>query len=77
MNDIMKNYLEYRIITAKYLFKRFMDRCIRHIVWNLPRSIVYWSFIRVMSHATTGKFSNTDVMSLTALEVMKRWDDGN
>jgi hypothetical protein len=34
---------------------------------------VAWCFSRVVGVATTGKYSNTIVPELTALEALKRW----
>lgn len=46
-------------------------------VWALPRWLVYWCAIRVIAHATQGKYGNTIVPELTAMDALKRWDAGN
>jgi hypothetical protein len=39
----------------------------------LPRKLVYWAAIRLMTNATTGKYSNQVVPELTCLDALKRW----
>lgn len=41
---------------------------------KLPRSIVYFSTIRLFAHATTGKWSSQIVSDLTVLEALNRWE---
>jgi hypothetical protein len=43
----------------------------------MPRGLVYWCAIRLMAHATVGRYSNQVVPELTALEALKRWDDND
>lgn len=45
------------------------------IAWRLPRSIVYWSYIRVLAHAAGEKYPDTLVSSLNAMVALKRWSD--
>jgi hypothetical protein len=49
------------------------DRICMWIAWHLPKEVVAWCFSRVVGVATTGKYSNTIVPELTALEALKRW----
>ncbi len=44
------------------------------IVWWLPKWVVYWCSVRLMAHATTGKWSKQVVPELTALDALKRWE---
>jgi hypothetical protein len=45
------------------------------IVWRLPRWMVYWSTIRLLAHATQGKYGNQIVPDLLAMDALKRWED--
>jgi hypothetical protein len=45
-------------------------------VWLLPRWLVYWCSVRLMSEASTGKWGHQVVPELTALDALKRWDRG-
>ena len=44
------------------------------VAWKLPRKVAYWAAIRVMAHATQGKYENQEVPALLAMDVLKRWD---
>lgn len=59
---------------TKYWMRKRYERWLRVIVWRLPRSIVMWSTIRVISNATTGPYANQVVPELTAMEALRRWD---
>jgi hypothetical protein len=43
------------------------------IAYALPGRVCYWVLIRVFADVTTGKYSDTVVPELTALEALDRW----
>ena len=43
------------------------------IAWILPKRLVYWCSVRLMANATVGKYSNTVVPELKAMEALERW----
>ena len=45
------------------------------IVWHLPKWIIYWAAIRLISYATSDKYSNTEVSSFLAMDALKRWEN--
>ena len=47
----------------------------RWVAWRLPKWLVYWAAMRLIAHATTGKYSTTVVLDLTAMDAMKRWEN--
>lgn len=47
------------------------------LVKRFPAKILYFSFMWVMVHSTTGKHANTVVTELTAMEAVKRYADDN
>ena len=51
-----------------------MEKMLIWFVWRLPRRLAYWCAIRVISHATTGPYSDQVVPELYAMEALKRWD---
>lgn len=51
------------------------EKDMMHEVWRLPRWIVYWAAVRLFSHATQGKYSKTEVTSLTVIEALNRWTE--
>lgn len=67
--------LKWMWIDRKYLIGRQWEAFIRWIVWRLPRKIIMGSYIRVVAHATTGKYGNTVVPELGMMEALERWDD--
>ena len=50
------------------------EKIIMGIVWRLPRWLVYWCSIRMVAHATTGKYGNTVTPELSAMDAIKRWE---
>lgn len=61
----------------QYKVADLKERLLHFIAWILPRSLVMWAFIRVVSHATTGKWSHQVVPELKAMDALKRWDESN
>ena len=43
------------------------------LAWRLPKPLVYWAAVRLMSHATVGLHSNQVVSDLSALAALQRW----
>lgn len=60
----------------KYRVPEIKERILTAIAWRLPRSLVYWCYIRVASHATTGEWGDTEPDSLGMMEALKRWEEG-
>ena len=44
------------------------------LAYRLPRELVMWAAIRLMAHATTGKYDTTIVPELTAMDALNRWE---
>lgn len=44
------------------------------IAWHLPRSLVKWCSVRLMAHATVGKYETQVVPELLAMDALKRWE---
>lgn len=61
-------------IHLKYEFARKKEKFIMWIVWRLPRSIVYWSAIRLIAHGTQGEYGDQHVGELTAMHALDRWN---
>lgn len=57
----------------RYRTERLLEKTMAWFVWHLPRSIVYWSAIRVGAHATTGDYSSQVVPDLLFMDALKRW----
>ena len=46
----------------------------QRIAWLLPKELIYYCIIRALGHATTGKYSSTEISKITVAETMTRWD---
>ena len=47
------------------------------VVKLLPVKLVYFSFMHVMAHSTTGKYENTIVPDLTWIDAVDRYSKDN
>lgn len=54
--------------------KEYKEKLITFIVWRLPKSIVYWSAIRVGANATQGDYGNESPTDLNFVTALKRWE---
>lgn len=61
-------------IKVNYQFPKLRDDLVRVIVWHMPKRIIYWAAIRLMSHASTGKYSDSVVPNITIIEALDRWE---
>jgi len=54
-----------------------MDRFWLWVAHRLPRSLVYWTTIRLFAEVTTqGGGVNIEVPSLRAMDALKMWEEG-
>lgn len=42
--------------------------------WSLPKWLVAWAIVRMVAHATTGKYQLTELPRLTCCEALERWE---
>ncbi len=52
-----------------------MSNAWRWLAWRLPRPLIMWAAVRLLCHGTGGKYGNTVVPELTAMDALKRWDE--
>jgi hypothetical protein len=64
-------------LPLNYRATKLKEKVLRWIAWKLPRSLVQWVYIRVVLHATNGKWGNTIVPNITAMDALQRWDESN
>ena len=55
--------------------QRLLEKLQMAVAWKLPRSIAYWTAIRVGAHATQGQYSNQVVPDLKFMDALKRWEE--
>ncbi len=53
---------------------RARERAVQALANRLPREVAYWCTIRVLAHATTGPWGNTEVPALLAMDALQRWN---
>lgn len=61
------------MIELKYRMFKTYDGFRRFIAWHLPKGIVMWCYMRVVAHATGGKYSNDNVTNVLALTAIDRF----
>jgi hypothetical protein len=59
----------------RYKLEKLSEKFWMKLAWALPRKLVMWSSIRLIAHATTGKYGSTVVPELSAMDAVKRWDE--
>lgn len=52
-------------------------RAAKWLAWQLPELVVYWCYLRVAAHATSGKWSSTPVPNLSMMDALDRWGKPN
>jgi hypothetical protein len=57
-------------------YRRWRERLVLALVWRLPRWLVYWCAIRLLAHATTGRYGDQVVPDLLAMDALERWREG-
>lgn len=62
-------------IEMKYEATRKIEKLQRKVAWSLPKWLVMWAYVRVVAHATTGRWSSQVVPELSATEALDRWSD--
>lgn len=58
-----------------YDLHRVPERIWMWTAWHLPKKLVLWAAVRLMAHATTGKYGSTNATHLTILDALQRWED--
>jgi len=52
------------------------DRVAMNTAWILPRRLVFWCYIRVMAHATSGPYGIYHPDEVTYKQACERWEAG-
>ncbi len=47
------------------------------IAWKMPRWLVKWCAVRLMAHATAGRWGHQIVPELAAMDALQRWNSSN
>ena len=63
--------------TAEYHIRQWATKRAMWIAWRMPRWLVSWCYIRVVSHATTRpRWDCVELLDLNVMEALRRWDEG-
>lgn len=46
------------------------------LAWAMPKPLVYWCAIRLLAHATMGRYGNQSPCDLRAMDALGRWRTG-
>lgn len=64
------------LFDLKCWLKKIPDKVAMKVAWKLPRKVVYWAYVRVMAHATSGPYGMEDVDRVSYSDACKRWEKG-
>ncbi len=51
-----------------------LERFWMFIAWHLPKELVKWAAVRLMAHATTGRYGHVNTTTTTIIEALQRWE---
>ncbi|MCL5265187.1 MAG: hypothetical protein M1343_08360 [Chloroflexi bacterium] len=58
----------------RYEFNKRRDNFWLWLAKRMPKRFVMWCAIRLIGYATSGKYGNTEVPKLTAMDAVQRWE---
>ena len=61
-------------ILREYYKTRIQERFLLWFVWKIPKVLIKWAAIRLITNATTGEYGNTVVPELSAMDALTRWN---
>lgn len=70
----LKRWFSIKTASSRMRYRMTAEKIVIAIAWSLPKRLVYWCSIRLMSSATVGRWSGQVVPDLTALDALKRWE---
>jgi len=44
------------------------------LAWRLPKKLVYYATVRLMTHGTGSDYNKTNVNTVRAITLLKRWE---
>lgn len=71
----MRRWLAARRSYYRWGLYKAPERFWMFVAWKLPHTLAMWAAVRVIAHATTGRYGNQIVPELTAMDALKRWDE--
>ena len=77
-NPEIETINDYKIIIHNYEKNTIKNNEVNFWYWlsdKLPKKLVYFSFLQVMAHSTTGQYGNTVVPELSGLDAIERYNN--
>lgn len=56
-----------------YIWIKCREKFYMGLAQRLPKRLVYFAALRLMIHATSGKYGDTEVPALTGMDALARW----
>lgn len=57
----------------RYEWRKQKENVMLWVAWHTPKWLAYWCAIRVMAHATTGKYGDTNPTTEPMMTALERW----
>ncbi len=75
----MIKYITDKVMTRYYLIRygHYKDKFYMWLAWKLPRELIKWSSIRLISYATMGKYGKDHPDDVSVITALNRWDHPN
>lgn len=66
--------IAYIMIDFRDWQRRASEKVLQFIAWRMPRKLVMWCAVRLIAHATTGRWGHELTPECKALTALQRWD---
>lgn len=76
MTDVKKDIEKTRAVRMTKLYTDWRERFFHWLAWRLPRRLIYWAAIRLVTVVTSGYWARTIVPELTFTDALTRWEKG-
>ena len=60
-------------MNTRYRWNRLLEKLQIWVAWRMPRWLVKWCAVRVMTNATQGTHSSQTVPDLTCMDALRSW----
>ena len=58
----------------RYRLRELKEKVTIKIAWKLPKYLVMWCAVRLMSYATVGEYGNQHPGDISIMDALKRWE---
>lgn len=75
MDDSVWGAVEYWHGRITEALERAKDKVAMEAAYRLPRRVVKWAFVRATAEASTGSLASMETPAITALQVLRAWEN--